>query len=95
MSYTVILEPRAIEELAAVPPPLQRRVEEGIIALRMDPTGLSRPIYPPLTVGQLYEFTFIYDDMECWVQSVFQYGSDEQTLYGADPLGGAVMSVSD
>jgi hypothetical protein len=76
-----VLTPQATHDLQGVPQPIRRRVSEGMAALGIDPTGLSKPIRPPLTSGQAYEFSFLFDDMECWVASVFQYDADEQTLH--------------
>lgn len=81
MSYKIKLEPNAARVLAAVPNPLKRQVSDGLHALGVDPTGLSKPIQPPANAGQAYEFSFLYDDMECWVAAIFQYHADEQTLH--------------
>lgn len=81
MNYSVKLEAKAERDLTAVPAPLNRRVWEGLHALGIDPTGLSKPNPPPATVGQAYEFSFLYDEMEVWIGSVFQYNADEQALH--------------
>ena len=81
MSYKVELGPVAASDVAAIPSQLRRHVYQGLDALGSHPTRMSKSISSPSNVGQLYEFSFVYDDMECWVSSIFQYGVDEQTLY--------------
>jgi hypothetical protein len=81
VSYNVEMNPKATHDLATVPQPIRRRIWDGIQALGLDPTGLSKPLTPPLAIGQGYEFSFLHDDMEVWVDAAFQYNSDEQTLH--------------
>jgi hypothetical protein len=81
MSYSVTLESRAAADVQAIPLPLRRQVAERLSALGEAPTRLSKPRRTPGAVGQQYEFVFSHEGMNCWVESAFQYGSDEQTLY--------------
>ena len=81
MNYSIKLAPKAKHELASIPAPLDRRIWEGFEALGIDPTGLSKPNPAPATVGQAYEFSFLYDEMEVWIAALFQYDADEQTLH--------------
>lgn len=81
MSYKVTLESRAPADVQAIPLPLRRRVADGLLALGNAPTRLSKPRRAPGAVGQQYEFVFQHEGTACWVESAFQYGSDEQTLY--------------
>lgn len=84
MNYSIVLELKATNQITAMPEPLKRRLWEGFNALGDSPTRLSKPINSPAQTGQAYEFSFVYDDMECWIVSVFQYNADEQTLHILD-----------
>ena len=80
MSYAVMMEPGAPDDVAQLPPAIRALVEEACRMLAAAPTRLSRPFRAGGT-GQLFERAFPIGDMQHYLVMRFQYGADEQTLH--------------
>jgi hypothetical protein len=81
MSYNVETTPRADDELGRLPESMRNIVIRRFMDFAKNPSLQGSRSAPSLyTPGQLFEMEFTYDQMTCWVDIVFRYTQDEQTL---------------
>jgi len=81
MSYRIMMEPPADDDLARLPSPIAAAIRREILRFAANPGGRSRPTRAPFPPGQVFETEFQFGDMTCYIAVVFQYGQDEQTLH--------------
>lgn len=92
MPYGMRLEREAVEDFERLPQACRRRVFRHLELLCESPTALSRPSHFPYRPGfQLYSFNFVHENARWFMNVLFKYGVDEQSLFvaaiGAKPVG--------
>ena len=80
MSYEPVITPRAAEDLAALPLPVQNFLEQQINRLAEAPSQLSRPAVFPYPPGQMSEFEHELEGVHYHLTVHFRFGQDERTL---------------
>lgn len=81
MSYRVELTTEAEGQLKGLPAPVALRVQRQLNNLARDPALLSKPSHSPFVPGcQLMSFDYDHDAKRWFVNILFEYAQDEQTL---------------
>lgn len=80
MPYEVRLQPAAIEDLNALPLPVQNAVEQHLQRLASNPVLLSRRAAYPYPPGQFYQFDVDLEQTRYEITILFRYDADEQTI---------------
>lgn len=81
MSYQVILEPAAEDDLRKLPAPVRARVAEELTILAAHPSQTSAPARAPYPPGQLFRSDLRIGNLTVLLDVVFQYGQDEASLH--------------
>jgi hypothetical protein len=85
MSYRAILTGNAKNDLRAMPERVAQYVLLQLAELEKSPTALSRPSHFPFRLQcQLFKFDYDYDGKRYFINVLFQYGADEESLYILD-----------
>lgn len=81
MSYKLRLSPEAETDLRHLPAPVGLFVARQLVNLSEDPAILSKPSHFPYPLGyQLMSCDYDHESNRWFVNILFRYGTDEQTL---------------
>jgi hypothetical protein len=81
MSFAVVLEPEAEDDLRKLPELVRGRVAEELNVLANQPSRTSTPARAPYPPGQLYRAEFRAGDLTALLDVVFLYGQDEASIH--------------
>ena len=86
MSYNVVVNPDAFEELKRVERDVLMQllpcISSALEALGKDPVGLGqRPIVPYPESGQVYYFNCHANGVNHWLAAIFAYDQNEQDIH--------------
>jgi hypothetical protein len=85
MSYRATLSANAANDVRRMPPAVARYAIAQLRNLEVDPTLLSRASHFPFREKcQIFSFDYDHDGKRYFVNVLFQYGADEQTLFILD-----------
>lgn len=83
MPYQIVLSSQATSDLSRWPLPLQNYLEQQLLRLAADPTGLSQPgTFPYPADCQLFQpDPVVLDDQRHELTILFRYDQDEITIH--------------
>ena len=79
-AYELEFDEHARQSLDAIPHPLHGWIEQGLQRLAANPVGESKRSTGSRPAGQLFEMEFDLYGADVFVDVIFRYASDEQTL---------------
>ncbi len=84
MKYAAVLSNRAKADILKMPPAIREYTLSQLKALELNPTLLSKPSHFPYRENcQMFTFDKDHEGKRHFITVLFQYGTDEATLYVA------------
>jgi hypothetical protein len=80
MGYAIELSERALEQIRALPLPVQRYIARELDRLASSPSQWSKPAAPLHPPGQLFEVELAHQGLDWYIDVIFVYDREEVLL---------------
>jgi hypothetical protein len=84
VAFTPIIADSVLKKIGSFEPGVQDHIARYIGILLRNASTLSQPAHALCPQMQMFDFEFMFQDMEYRVMLFFQYGSDENTIHIED-----------